>query len=151
MNLRKLIGAGDRIMLLTLPVLAVGVVFNIMFPDVFRVGGPPTWLAVLSAVLLAIGVVGWAWSVYLILRHVPRDQLITGGPFKVVRHPLYVAVGLLVLPFLGLLLDTWLGVVVGLTLYVATRIFAPREEADLAAAFGPEWDRYRDSVLLPWL
>jgi protein-S-isoprenylcysteine O-methyltransferase Ste14 len=58
---------------------------------------------------------------------------------------------LLVLPWLGFLLDTWLGAVIGLALYVGSRLFAPAEEADLADRFGTEWDAYRHHVKIPWL
>ena len=150
-ELRRLIGSGDRIMLVTAPVLVIGVVLNLAMPAVFRVGGPPEWLRAVSLVALAIGVVAWAWSAVLILTRVPRHELITSGPFTVVRHPLYTAVALLVLPWAGFLLDTWLGLVVGLVLYAASRAFSPREEAELAGTFGPAWRRYRESVLIPWL
>ena len=151
MGLKRLAGSGDRIRLVVLPVLVVGVVLNVMVPEVFAVGGPPGWLAVLSAVVLVPGIVAWLWSVALILRHVPRGELITGGPFAVVTHPLYTAVALLVLPWAGFLLDTWLGVVLGLVLYAASRRFAPAEERVLATVFPGEWERYRDGVLIPWL
>ena len=37
----------------------------------------------------------------------------------------------------------------GIVLYVASRRYEPAEEAELAARFGPAWDRYRGGVLLP--
>jgi len=151
MGLKRLVGSGDRIGATVGPVLVVGVVLNVAFPEVFSVGGPPVWLAVVAVLLLVPGIVAWAWSVVLILRDVPRGRLITGGPYAVVKHPLYTAVGLLVLPAAGLLLDTWLGVVVGIALYVASRVFAPAEERVLARVFGARWDAYRDGVLVPWL
>lgn len=151
MGLKRLVGSGDRIGLAVLPVLVVGVALNVAFPDAFRAGGPPAWLATLSVAMLVPGVVGWLWSVVLILRHVPSGELITGGPFAVVKHPLYTAVALLVLPWLGFLLDTWLGVLVGVALYAASRRFAPAEERLLAKVFPGEWERYRDGVLVPWL
>ena len=40
-GLKRLIGSGDRIMLLTLPFLIAGVILNISFPAFFSVGGPP--------------------------------------------------------------------------------------------------------------
>jgi protein-S-isoprenylcysteine O-methyltransferase Ste14 len=106
--------------------------------------------AALGAVL-ACGVLAWAWSAALILTRVPRHRLITDGPYAVMKHPLYTSVGLLVLPAAGLLRHTWLGAVVGLALYANARRFAPDEERELAATFGPEWERYRRTVLLPWL
>ncbi|HEY7265403.1 MAG TPA: hypothetical protein VH589_28470 [Trebonia sp.] len=36
---------------------------NIAFPAAFRVGGPPAALAAVSAAVLAVGVVNWAWPV----------------------------------------------------------------------------------------
>jgi protein-S-isoprenylcysteine O-methyltransferase Ste14 len=102
-------------------------------------------------VVLAVGLVGWAWSAVLILTVVPKGELITTGPFAVVKHPLYTSVGLLVLPSLGILLGTWLGVVIGVALYVGACLFAPAEERELRVTFGARWDAYEQRVLLPWL
>jgi protein-S-isoprenylcysteine O-methyltransferase Ste14 len=68
-----------------------------------------------------------------------------------VKHPIYTSVALLVLPWIGFLLDSWLGALIGIVLYVGSRMFAPREEAAMAVAFGPAWDRYCATVRLPWL
>ena len=149
--LKRLVGSGDKIGLLFLPFLVGGLILNVAFPEFFAVGGPPTWLAALSALVLVFGVAVWLWSVVLILTRVPKGELITSGPYALVRHPLYTAVTLLVLPWLGFLLNTWLGVVLGIVLYVGDRMFAPEEEADLAASFGIRWEAYRRSVLLPWV
>lgn len=151
MNLKRLVGSGDRIVLLTLPFLIAGVVLNILRPSLFSVGGPPVALQVLSIVVLVPGVAIWLWSAALILIEVPRQKLITGGPYALVKHPLYTAVALLVLPWFGFLLNTWLGVLVGAVLYVASRIYSPEEERTLSEAFGPAWDEYRRKVRIPWL
>jgi protein-S-isoprenylcysteine O-methyltransferase Ste14 len=151
MNLRTLVGSGDRIGLFTLPFLIVGLVLNIVYPAVFDVGGPPTGLLVASIAVLAAGIVAWAWSVLLIMTRVPRGELITGGPYALVKHPLYTAVALLVLPWLGLILNTWLGAVFGVVLYSGSRIFAPAEEATLSDTFGAAWAEYARSVKIPWL
>jgi protein-S-isoprenylcysteine O-methyltransferase Ste14 len=150
-DLRELVGAGHRIALLVLPFLAVGLVLNLAFPTVFAVGGPPAWMRWLSAAVLGVGLITWGWSVFLILTRVPRGQLIDIGPYAVVRHPLYTGVALLVLPWLGFLLNTWLGVVIGLAMYVGCRIHARAEESDLAARFGRAWESYSAGVRLPWL
>lgn len=151
MRLRDLVGSGDRIGLFVLPILVGGLLLNMAFPDVFSVGGPPPWLRVLSLAVVAVGLVVWAWSVVLILTKVRAGQLVTTGPFALVKHPLYTSVALLVLPWLGFLLGSWLGVVVGIALYGASRLFAPAEEADLANRFGTDWDAYRRKVILGWL
>ena len=150
-DLKVLVGSGDRIGLVMLPCLIVTVILGLAFPSFFDVGGPSSALRAVSIVILVVGVAIWAWSVVLILTRVPRGELITNGPYAWMKHPLYTSVALLVLPWLGFLLDTWLGVVIGIVLYVATRIFAPAEEAELSKTFGPAWDAYSTSVRLPWL
>lgn len=151
MKLKDLVGSGDRIGLLVLPVLVVGLILNILFPHWFSVGGPSTVLKVISIILLIPGVVLWLWSVVLILTRVPQKELITTGPYALVKHPLYTAVALLVLPWLGFLLNTWLGVVIGIALYIGSRLFAPAEEKALSETFGASWDEYCKAVKIPWL
>jgi protein-S-isoprenylcysteine O-methyltransferase Ste14 len=148
--LKKLVGAGDRIMALTLPFAVVGVVANVLRPSWFHMGVGKVGLVV-GVVLLVLGLIGWAVSVVLILVYVPKGRLITRGPFALVRHPLYQSVALLVLPGLGLVLDTWLGFALGAVLYLASRLFSPREEEELEAAFPAEYPAYCSRVLLPWL
>ena len=91
-SLKNLVGSGDRIALFVLPVAIAGVLLNYAHPTWFDVGGPPIALSVVSIAVLVPGLVIWIWSVALILRDVPRGQLITGGPYAWVKHPLYTAV-----------------------------------------------------------
>ena len=151
LGVRALIGSGDRIALVVLPVLVVGVVLDVLFPAVFGVGGPPRWLQVASAVVLTAGVLAWGWSVVLLLTRARAGDLITTGPYRLVAHPLYTSVALLVLPWVGFLLDTWLGALVGAAMYLAARLFAPAEERELAGRFGAQWDAYSRRVRIPWL
>jgi protein-S-isoprenylcysteine O-methyltransferase Ste14 len=150
-SLKALVGSGDKIVLATLPFVIVGVILNLAFPSVFSMGGPPEALRGISIVVTIVGVVIWLWSAALILMRVPRGELITTGPFAWVKHPIYTSVALLVIPWVGFLLDTWLGAVLGIVLYLASRRFAPGEEAELSRTFGPAWDRYAASVKLAWL
>ncbi len=151
MKLKALVGSGEKIGLLVLPFLIVGLVLNILFPSFFSVGGPSTVLKVVSIILLIPGVIIWIWSVVLILTQVPQNKLITNGPYALVKHPLYTGVALLVLPWLGFLLNTWLGALIGLILYVGSRRFAPDEEKVLSKTFGPTWDKYQKKVKIAWL
>jgi protein-S-isoprenylcysteine O-methyltransferase Ste14 len=151
MKIKLLLGSADKIWLFTMPFLIIGLAANIWKPEWFRVGGPPSWLIILSIVLLVPGVVSWAWSVFLILAKVPKKVLITSGPYAVVKHPLYTGVSLLVLPWVGFLLNTWLGALVGVALYTGSRLYAPEEERMLGKAFGAAWDVYSKRVKIPWL
>jgi len=150
-TLKDLVGSGDKIGLMTLPFLVVGVTLNVLNPSAFSVGGPQATLQSIALGVLAVGVVLWLWSVVLILTRVPKHELITTGPFALMKHPLYTCVSLLVIPALGLLLNTWLGIVIGGVIYLASRRYAPAEERALSETFGPQWDTYADAVKFPWL
>lgn len=151
MKLSILVGSGRKIALLSLPVLIIGIALNILFPEVFSAGGPPKALAYVSAIILVPGVVIWMWSVILILIKIPRKELITNGPFSLVKHPLYTSVALLVLPWAGILANTFLGVIIGITVYIGSRLYSPEEEKILSKIFGKGWDDYCKRVKIPWL
>ena len=151
MKLTELIGSGGKIWRFTLPFLAVGLVLNILFPSVFRVGGPSHVLKAVAFFMLIIGVPVWLWSTVLIATRARRGELISTGPYALVKHPIYASVGLLVIPSAGFLLNTWLGALVGAVLYIGARRFAPEEEKKLSQTFGPAWDAYVGKVKIPWL
>ena len=151
MKLKALVGSGDKIILLTLPFLIIGLIMNIMFPSFFYVGGPPIILKTISIIVLIPGITIWIWSVVLILIKVPKKELITNGPFSLVKHPLYTGVALLVLPWIGFLFNTWLGVLIGAVIYFGSRIFSPAEERALSKTFNITWDEYLNKVKIQWL
>src|SRR5262249_57170709 len=88
-------------------------------PEAFSVGGPPPWLQAVSAVVLAVGVAVWAWSVLLIVTKGRAGELVTTRPYSLGKHPLYTSGALLVLPWLGFLLDTLLRALLRIVLFVA--------------------------------
>jgi len=151
MNPKTLVGIGDKLGRLTLPFVIIGLTLNILVPSLFRVGGPPAVLKVISIVILILGVTIWFWSVVLIITKAAKGELITSGPYALVKHPIYTSVALLVLPWAGLLFNTWLGALVGAVLYIGSRIYSPDEEADLSKTFGPAWDDYIKKVKIGWL
>ena len=151
MKLETLVGSGDKIGLLTLPFLIIGLILNILHPSLFSVGSPSIVLKVISIIILIPGITIWIWSIVLILTKAPREELITNGPYALVKHPLYTGVAFLVLPWIGFLLNTWLGVLIGIVLYIGSRIFSPEEEKILSKTFGATWDEYRNKVKIPWL
>lgn len=151
MNVKNLVGSGDRIAIFVAPFAIASVILGFANPSMFSVGGPPAWLRAVSIAVVVPGLVIWIWTVTLILANVPRGRLITGGPYAWVKHPLYTAVAILVLPWVGFLLDTWLGLAIGIILYIGSRVFAPAEEASLSRSFGAAWLDYDRRVKLHWL
>lgn len=151
MDLKILMGSGRKIGAFSLPFFVIGITINYFYPQIFRIDGSSGPLFWISILFLLLGVINWAWSVILILIKVPRKELITTGPFSLVKHPLYVGFVFLIIPWAGFLLNSWLGIVLGLVLYIAIRIFAPKEEQILSKIFGKDWDDYTKKVILPWI
>jgi protein-S-isoprenylcysteine O-methyltransferase Ste14 len=79
--------------------------------------------------------------------------LVTVGPYRWVRHPLYMA-GITLFLGIGLMAANWFILLWALIALVAVRLAViPREEAHLEAKFGEEYRRYRTTTgsLLPLL
>ena len=67
--------------------------------------------------------------------------LITRGPYRWVRHPLYtIGSGLFI--SLGLIADTWFFALLGTLAFLAMAIRTPREEASLVEKFGDDYINY---------
>jgi protein-S-isoprenylcysteine O-methyltransferase Ste14 len=86
---------------------------------------------------------GVLWSSAIIAR--PGLPFVSGGPYAVVRHPIYLGVLLLAA---GTLLAhpsvATICIAVGLTVGIAVKI--PAEERTLRSAYGESWTRYAASV-----
>jgi protein-S-isoprenylcysteine O-methyltransferase Ste14 len=151
MKLKVLIGNGRKIGLLVFPFIIIGVGLNIWKPELFSVGGPSNILRTISIVVLVPGIINWMWSVYLIVTKIPKKELITIGPYALVKHPLYNGVALLVLPWVGFLCNSWLGVVIGSVIFIGSRLYAPEEEKMLSQIFPEKWAEYEKKVLIKCL
>ncbi len=151
MNIKELIGIGDKTGRIIFPIIIIGIIINILFPSYFFIGGPSSLLLIISTIVLIIGLINCIWSQILIIINVPKHKLITSGPFSIVKHPLYTGVSLLVIPWVGFIINTWLGVVIGITLFIILRIYAPEEEKTLSNIFGNAWTEYIKKVRIPWL
>ena len=80
-----------------------------------------------------------------------RHELVTAGPYRWVRHPLYTS-GLVMLGALSLVAANWLmaALTVG-AIVLFSRVIMPREEAELVKKFGDRYEDYKRETgrLLP--
>jgi protein-S-isoprenylcysteine O-methyltransferase Ste14 len=70
-----------------------------------------------------------------------EHKLVTSGPYRWVRHPLYT-VGTSLFIALGLIADNWFIILLGMLAFVAMASRAPKEEANLVEKFGDEYREY---------
>ena len=107
-------------------------------PDALRWVGAGLALALLPLFVWILRTLGRNITISFVTRR--EHSLVTTGPYRWVRHPLYGA-GLVMHVALALLLASWLVAAVGLVILALLPWRIRREEDHLAARFG---DAYRD-------
>jgi protein-S-isoprenylcysteine O-methyltransferase Ste14 len=136
--------------LLFLVALIVMLALRYVWP--LSIGGRPLTI-VLGIILAALGILSIAWGRTTMVRGgtnvnptMPTTAIVTGGPFRFTRNPLYVGVMCL---FLGisLLFDTWWGIPVLIPAFVILHFgVVLREEAYLERKFGEPYRAYKAGV-----
>jgi protein-S-isoprenylcysteine O-methyltransferase Ste14 len=106
-----------------------------------------------GALLLTIGMALAIWSLALFRRArtttIPGQlsaQLVTVGPYRFSRNPMYVALTLVYLGEAGLLAQVWPVLLLPLTAAYLHRSIIPVEETLLLERFGEQYDTYRATV-----
>lgn len=124
---------------------------SIALPSPFRWLGVVLGLVVVPAVYWVLSTIGSNVSETVLTKE--DHQLVTSGPYRWVRHPLYV-VGIGVFVSIGLMAAN--AFILGWTVValISVRyVVVPREESALVAKFGDEYRLYqaRTGALLPKL
>jgi protein-S-isoprenylcysteine O-methyltransferase Ste14 len=129
--------------------------FKVQLPALLNITGIPlfllgTLLHIWTAVLLGgLGIIG-----------VPEisskvaSNLITKGPFSIVRHPTYLAHTLIFFGVFFITEEVVVGVVALLDFIVVNSMIIPLEEKELLNRFGKEYQRYKRQVparVFPWV
>ncbi|MCB0837081.1 MAG: isoprenylcysteine carboxylmethyltransferase family protein [Bacteroidetes bacterium] len=70
-----------------------------------------------------------------------EHKLITKGPYRWVRHPLYT-IGASNFVAFGLIADNWFIILLGIFTFIIMAIRTPKEEANLIEKFGEEYKAY---------
>jgi protein-S-isoprenylcysteine O-methyltransferase Ste14 len=120
----------------------------------------PSWVPWIGVVLGILVVPSLYWILTILGANVSetvftkdQHQLVTTGPYRWVRHPLYTgAITLFV--SIGLMAANWFILLWAVVALMAVRLVViPREEAQLVATFGDAYQRYRGGTgsLLPLL
>lgn len=148
-------------MAFALPLL-VALLLNIFFPPLLAWSKYklPLFIQIIGA-LIAVFCVPWIlWVFRSIGKNISETilikqdhELITSGPYRWVRHPLYSG-ALLLLFSISLVFEDWIIFGYSLAGLIAFRLLViPAEEQELLNAFGEEYECYQSStgVLMPWI
>jgi protein-S-isoprenylcysteine O-methyltransferase Ste14 len=72
-----------------------------------------------------------------------ENRLVTTGPYRFSRNPLYVTLIFLMIPGLALALNSWLVVTASIIACILFRIYIHEEEELLERIFGEEFRSYK--------
>jgi protein-S-isoprenylcysteine O-methyltransferase Ste14 len=108
-------------------------------PDGFRWAGAALALAGFSIAVTAARAIGKNVTRTVVTRE--DHELVTSGPYRYIRHPLYTA-GMFLSWGLGLLAANWFILGAWLIGFVLIVLRLPNEEAHLIAAFGDDYRAY---------
>jgi protein-S-isoprenylcysteine O-methyltransferase Ste14 len=103
------------------------------------------WLGVLIGVLCTFGIY-WLFSsigtgITPTSATRKEHRLVTKGPYRWVRHPLYTIGSSLFIAF-GMMADNWFIALLGILAFIAMASRTPKEEANLIEKFGDEYREY---------
>jgi protein-S-isoprenylcysteine O-methyltransferase Ste14 len=80
----------------------------------------------------------------------PAGMLVTSGPYRFRRHPIYIADALILLGLAEVTKNVWLVILTPVFAILVTWLAIRPEERHLEARFGEAWRAYRDKTRL-WL
>ncbi|KPK75902.1 MAG: hypothetical protein AMJ79_09255 [Phycisphaerae bacterium SM23_30] len=117
------------------------------YPDLLTIPGIPYWaLAIVGIGFLGAGMALYVYSLRIFNPGYQKGQLVTEGPYSVVRHPIYAAWILLICPGLVLFFRSWPMLFVPLVAYVSFKASIHKEDDYLKDKFGPAYSDYRSKV-----
>ena len=124
---------------------------SLAIPDAVRWAAAGAGAATLPAIAWVLGSLGRNVSETVLTKE--GQVLVTHGPYRWVRHPLYTA-GIVLLVSLGVVAASAFVLVFTLLAFAAVQaLVIPREESELIVRFGVAYERYRSrtGALLPSL
>jgi len=108
---------------------------------------------VAGCLLIAAGFLLRTWATYDFYQHrmrvistVPQATLLTAGPYRYSRNPLYLGGNVFIFFGAGLVLGSPMALVITAIHLPFVDLFIRREERQLERTFGEEWLRYKGSV-----
>lgn len=128
-----------------LALVFVGVMLSMLWPLSVGLSGP--WATGAGILLIVVGVTFAAWATSAAGQVVlaEPERLVTTGPYRISRHPMYVGWTLLYLGMLAIMNSAWFAVLLpGLAIWVHR--ISVREERRLLLLFGSVYEDYQRQV-----
>jgi protein-S-isoprenylcysteine O-methyltransferase Ste14 len=150
MNLVKSILHNLGVAIVGLVVAFVGTRLDLLF----RIDGFQSVIAAaVGSLLMAVGFLLRVWATYYfyqnrmrVISTLPQGVLLTSGPYRYSRNPLYLGGNVFIFFGAALLLGSPIALAITALHLPFVELFIRREERQLEQNFGEDWVRYRRSV-----
>ena len=140
-------GVGPKIGRIVLPWFALTILLTVLFPSVFRFGpSVAPILLIAGGILLVTGLVLYGLTVKLLLRGLKEAKLVTTGTYRYCQNPLYAVLLLMVIPGVGLMMNSWLILTTIITGYLVFKRCIAGEYKDMTEIFGEEYLKYKEKT-----
>jgi protein-S-isoprenylcysteine O-methyltransferase Ste14 len=101
---------------------------------------------VVGALFVAAGVSMYLAALTNLRKGLRSRVLVTHGLYAIMRHPLYAASILLIIPGVALAVRSWLLLPMPVVAYVACRAVLPAEDDELLERYGKQFSQYRQRI-----
>ncbi|MFZ0927121.1 MAG: isoprenylcysteine carboxylmethyltransferase family protein [Syntrophobacteraceae bacterium] len=137
-------GVGPRLALLSFGYSIVPFFLTLYYPEYFVISSiPASVFNFAGIILLAVGIPFWALSARTIARGFKDGVLCTHGVYSIVRHPVYSALIVFVIPGFLMFFRSWALLTVPFCTYLIFKRLIGREENYLEERFGEEYLKYK--------
>jgi protein-S-isoprenylcysteine O-methyltransferase Ste14 len=128
----------------------IGLMLHFLFSFQVFSGSTILWVKIAGAVMFVIGAILAGWSLLIFRKArttttpgIESVKMITSGPYRFSRNPMYVSLTLCYIGEAGLLVQVWPLIVLPLVLAYVNWIVIPIEENLLLEVFKEEYKKYK--------
>lgn len=142
-----LFGCGPRMALMCLPYVVLSLVVMFRYPEFLNLqflDSLPVRIA--GFAWMSLGLIFWAYSAVFFIRNFKPGVLLTTGPFRLCRNPIYSSIILFIVPALGIIFHSGLIISIALVMYIAFTLTIHGEEIVLERIFGEVFEHYKKTV-----
>lgn len=139
-------GVGPKIGRILIPWWAVTIILSFTSNSFRFTPERSTALTIAGAAYLICGLIFYFTSVKLLLKGLKEGKLVTRGTFSLCQNPLYVSFVLMLIPAIGLLLNSWLVLTTCIVGFILMKVYISNEYHILEEAFGDEYLNYKSET-----
>lgn len=140
-------GVGPKMALISLPYITLCFVLLSKIPDFLEIqilNNPvATWT---GFSFISLGFIFYLSTIIVFLKDFRQGKLVTRGPFRLCRNPLYASIILFILPGFGILFHSGIILSIPVVLYLNFKISIHGENIVLKRLFGEQYEEYCTNV-----